>query len=147
MAIQEKTIIRKPYVYYGRLTYETGEVSRTKQSFKAEADINTIMKKYVRDGVIDHVRDNPGQFVDLPEVLDYQEALNVVIKAGEAFDELPGNIRRRFDHNAVEFLEFMNDPEKVEESIELGLREIIEPDEPVLEPPATPPEEPEAPPE
>lgn len=98
--------------------------------------------------MIDHVRDNPGQFVDLPEVMDYQEALNVVIKAGEAFDELPGNIRRRFDHNAVEFLQFMNDPENFDESVELGLREVIEPVvvDPVLDPPASPPEEPAAPP-
>lgn len=114
----------------------------TKQSFQDESNINTIMQKYVKTGVIDYVKDHPGNFVDLPLVEDYQAALNVVIKAGEAFDELPGSVRRRFENNAVGFLEFMDDPEKMEESVELGLRERIEVVEPVLDPPATPPEEP-----
>lgn len=145
MAIQ-KVVIRKPYDVHQRFSFDTGPHSRTKQSFKDESDINNIMKKYVKTGVLDHVKDNPGQFMDLPEMVDYQEALNIVIKAGEAFDDLPGTIRRRFDNNAVEFLDFMNDPENIDESVELGLRELVEPDEPILEPPDSPTEEPAVPP-
>lgn len=139
--------IRKPYGKSTRQRFDTGEVSRTKQSFKDESDINFIMKKYLKTGVITHMRDNPGMFVDLPETLDYQEALNIVHEAGVMFDELPGSVRKRFNNSAVEFLDFMNDEVNLEESIELGLRVEEEEIEPVLDPPASPVEEPAAPPE
>lgn len=126
--------IRKPYERHPRVTIDTGTVSRVKQSFKDETDINAIMARYIKTGVLDHIKENPGIYADLPVGADYQEALDIVIAAGEAFDELPGTVRRRFQNNAVQFLEFMDDPEMVEESYELGLRikEVVV--EPPLEP-------------
>lgn len=140
--------IRKPYEAHQRLRFDTGEESRTKQSFKEESDINTIMKQYLKTGVLDHVKDRPGLFLDLPESIDYQSAMNIVIEAGKKFDDLPGSVRKRFDNSAVAFLDFMNDPENIEESVELGLREKVEEViEPMLDPPDSPVEEPTAPPE
>lgn len=140
-------VIKKPYGRHERQRFDTGTESRTKQSFKDESDINLIMAKYLKTGVLEHVKKNPGQYLDLPEGLDYQNALNIVIAAGEAFDKLPGNVRQRFDNNAVAFLEFMNDEDTIEEQLELGLREEIVVVEPPLEEPASPVEEPQAPPE
>lgn len=102
--------------------------SRAKQSMKDECDINNILRQYQKTGVIEHVRQNQGQYVDLPETPDYQEAMNIVIAAGEAFDGLPGSVRQRFDNNAEAFLTFMDNEENFEESVELGLRERIEED-------------------
>lgn len=97
--------------------------SMAKQSMKDECDINNILKQYQKTGVIEHVKENAGRFVDLPDVPDYQEALNIVIAAGEAFDNLPGSVRQRFNNDAVAFLDFMDNDENVDESVELGLRE------------------------
>jgi len=109
--------------------------SRAKQSMKDECDINNILRQYQKTGVINHVRDNPGQYVDLPEVPDYQEALNIVIAAGEAFDSLPGSVRQRFNNDAATFLEFMDEENNYDESVELGLREPEEEEEPeIVEP-------------
>ncbi len=106
-----------------------GDKSCAKQSFKDECDINNILKQYQKTGVINHVKENAGQYVDLPEVPDYQEAMNLVIAAGGAFDSLPGSVRQRFNNNAVTFLDFMNDEENMAESIQLGLRESPDPPE------------------
>lgn len=147
MAVQQVKI-RKPYERRERVGFDTGDDSRAKQSFKDESDINNIMAQYMRTGVITHMKENEGQYIDLPEGVDYQSALNMVIAAGEAFDSLPGSVRQRFQNNAVEFLDFMDDPDNIEESVELGLREREAPViEPILDPPASPPEEPAVPPE
>lgn len=143
-------VIKKPYASRTRVPFDTGSDSRAKQSFKEESDINTIMAKYMKTGVLEHVKENAGQYMDLPVGVDYQASMNIVIAAGEAFDSLPGSVRRRFENNAVQFLEFMDDPEMIEESVEIGLRErmpdeVIEPMLDPLEPPAEIPAE--APPE
>lgn len=130
---EAKIIIKKPYDKSVRQRFDTGTDSRTKQSFRDESDINNIMDKYMKTGVMDYVKENPGQYIDLPDVMDYQNSMNLVIAAGEAFDGLPGTVRKRFENNAVQFLEFMHDPDMMEESVELGLRERV-PDEPVLDP-------------
>jgi len=122
----EKLLIKKPYdKSIPHLMGEPGK-SRAKQSMKDECDINNILRQYQKTGVIEHIRENQGQYIDLPEVPDYQEAMNIVIAAGEAFDSLPGSVRQRFDNNAEAFLSFMDDEANLDESVELGLREKIE---------------------
>lgn len=124
-----KPQIRKPYDE--SIPVRTGPPgeSMAKQYMRDECDINNIMRQYQKTGVIDHVRENQGQYVDLPQTIDYQEALNIVISAGEAFDSLPGSVRQRFDNDALQFLDFMDDDSNLDESVKLGLREVIEPEE------------------
>ena len=40
--------------------------SLTKQSFKDECNINNIMSKYMKDGLIGHVNKHQGRYDDLP---------------------------------------------------------------------------------
>lgn len=105
-------------------------VSRTKQSMKAECDINNIMRKYQRTGAIAHVRQFGGQYGDVSPV-DFHEAMNTVLEAEKMFLALPATLRRRFDNDPAEFLRFVQDPATVEEQIELGLREA--PKRPVVD--------------
>lgn len=102
----------------------TGEVqtSRTKQSFAQESEINNIMAKYEKTGLIDHVK-NHGGYADMPAGLEYQDALQLTIDAQIAFDELPANVRREFGNDPFEFLAFVENPENIERMAELGLLE------------------------
>jgi len=109
--------------------------SRTKQQFAKECDINHIMAKYKKTGFIEHVRSNPGQFVDLPDQVEYHEALNLVLEARSAFDTMPGTVRRRFNDDPREFLAFMEDPANEAEARELG---ILPPPQTVSEDPPEP---------
>ncbi len=105
----------------------TGEiqVSMTKQSFAEESEINNIMARYEKTGVIDHVK-NHGGYADMPAGLEYQDALQLTIEAQIAFDELPAKVRREFDNDPYKFLQFVEDPENIERMAELGL---LEPDD------------------
>lgn len=103
------------------------ELSMTKQSFKEECDINNIIKEFGVTGIARHIRENEGLFIDLPDALDFQESLNLVAKAQEAFAALPAQVRARFQNDAQAFLEFTADPSNQEEMIKLGLAKDLRP--------------------
>lgn len=94
--------------------------SRTKQEFKEECDINTIMKKYVSRGVLP-VGVGVGTYDDYSDATDYQEALNTLIKAKGQFDSLPSDVRKRFENNPAKFLEFISDSKNLDEAQSMGL--------------------------
>lgn len=104
-----------------RVQKSFSQPSRTLQSFKDECDINTIMSKYEKNGLIDHVNTYGGQYGELPDVVDYHENLNQILAAQEAFASLTANIRDRFQNDPGQFLEFVSDPENADEMRDLGL--------------------------
>lgn len=94
--------------------------SRVKQSHKAECDINTIMAKYKKTGLIDHMARSAGEYADVSGA-DFQSAQLVVAGAKSMFQGLPASIRARFENDPGEFLAFMDNPANVNEAVELGL--------------------------
>ena len=102
-------------------THTIGE-SRTKQSFKKQSDINVIMKKYERTGLITHTKQN-GAYGDFSDVKDYHAALNAIYEANEGFMTLPASLRKRFGNDPAQLIEFLNDANNLEEAVELGLVE------------------------
>lgn len=129
-----------------KLDRKTGELvkepSRTKQSFKAECDINNIVKSFrtVQDILNMTANNRQGVFTDLPDPFEYQDGLNVVIQAEASFAALPSSLRNRFENDPKQFLDFMSNPANQDEWIKLGLATDNRPPpttEPV--PPSTPP--------
>jgi len=138
---------RAATAYTGELVDEvTGEVYRppvmVKQSFVAECDINNILKQFKLTGQIQHMSAKAalGSYEDLPEPLDFQEALNTVKDAEQSFATLPSQIRDRFGNDPGNFLDFMSNPNNQDEIIKLGLatdsRPPKEPDSPPPPPPS-----------
>lgn len=82
--------------------------SMTKQSFKAECDINNILVKYQKTGVFDHVKKYEPQYFDATET-DYHEAMNTVVQAQEMFEDLPSKAREYFNNDPASFLKFFDD--------------------------------------
>ena len=62
----------------------------------------------------------------------YQEALQTVINAERAFEEVPAKIRERFNHDPALMMEFLSQKENDEEAIKLGLK--IKPQPPAPDP-------------
>lgn len=93
---------------------------RTKQSFKEECDINNIMARYLKTGVLEHVRQTVGQYLDVTGA-DFQSAQDLVAGANSMFHMLPAHIRTKFDNDAGKFLDYMENPRNAEEARELGL--------------------------
>lgn len=98
----------------------TGSKDFAKQSFKEECDINTIMAKYIRTGVLDFVAKHEPRYGDCTGQ-DFQDAQLLIAGAQSMFQDLPAAIRARFDNDPAQFLDFVDDPDSREEAREMGL--------------------------
>lgn len=135
------TQIRKPYGERKKdvvLDCSESEI-RTKQSFKRECDINHILAKYRKTGLLDHVQKYQGRYEDITSAVDYQTALNVMLDAESAFNTLPSEVRKKFSNSPSDFLTFVSNPDNADEMANLGLI----PKRPLVEQPAPPSAEPE----
>lgn len=115
---------RKFFTAYGakrriRISFPTE--GRTKQSFKAECDINTIMARYMRTGLLDHVQQGAARYLDVTGA-DFYDAQNLVAGARSMFFGMPSHLREQFDNDPGQFLEFMENPANAQEAIKMGLR-------------------------
>lgn len=93
----------------------------TKQASKKECDIYEILKQYQRTGILTHVTPHQPRFEDLPEGLDYQQALNQVIEADAAFALLPAAVRDHFHNQPLELLQALHDPAQADQLREFGI--------------------------
>lgn len=113
---------RKPHALYF-----DPEDTPVKQSFKDDCDINRIVKQFTRTGQVTHLNRQPAHYGYAP-ALDFREALEMVREQEEQFAELPSQVRARFNNNPEELLEFLGDPENLEEARQLGLAEGEKPE-------------------
>lgn len=102
--------------------------SLTQKHLAKDCDVNVIMEKHLRTGLAPH-NPIPPKFGDFSEVGSYQESLNMVIQAEDTFMSLNAKTRERFKNNPQELIDFLNDPENLEESYELKLRNRPQPDD------------------
>lgn len=102
-----------------QITFDPEE-GMTRQEFERECNINQIMSKYQKSGVVDHITKHSPFYGDY-DPIDFQTALNT-IKDGEAmFAELPSAARKFFDNDPAEFMAFVQDPANIDKLVELGL--------------------------
>jgi len=98
------------------------EPSMAQQHFKDECDINQIMARYQRTGVLSDV---PGSsrpmFGDFSNVSDYQSAQNAIVDVHDSFMSLPSSVRARFNNDPGYLLDFLAKVENRDEAISLGL--------------------------
>ncbi|AXH73808.1 MAG: internal scaffolding protein [Microviridae sp.] len=98
----------------------TGQIDYTKQEFKEECDINTLMAKYQSTGEMPCINQTAPQYLDV-SAIDYQECMEFVAGAQSLFNELPSSLRNRFDNSPAQFLDFTSNPENYAEMSKLGL--------------------------
>jgi len=106
--------MRSAYIPHDRVYTAVGETSRTQQSFRDETDINNIMAKYQKTGLIDHVNEHGASYGDQPAAADFHEAMNLVANTKSMFEELPSATREDFDNDPSKFLDFIADEERRE---------------------------------
>lgn len=97
------------------------EVSRTKQSFRAESDINAIVAKAKAGGAVTHLARNVPTYKDVSEVGDYKGALDMLRRTDAFFAALPSKIRLGFDNDPAVFLDAMDTTEGRAKLEELGM--------------------------
>lgn len=104
-----------------RTVAQPSGLSRTKQSHKDECDINHIMRRYEKYGVLPSLIASNPRYGDFSSVEDYQTSLNKVMLANEMFQALPSKVRLRFNNDPQAFLAFAVDPKNIAEMREMGL--------------------------
>lgn len=119
-----------------RKKYQLGdfEKSQTQQHHVDACDINKIMAKFRKTGLIDHVQQHQGVYKDVASVGDFTDAMNIVAKASQSFEQLPSEMRLRFNNDPAEFLDFVKNPKNSDQLIEMGLavrREVPQKPSPV----------------
>lgn len=112
-----------------RVTFQSDLPSRTIQAPRDETDINILMAKYKKTGMINHFAKNPPRFEDVSGAVSFHEAMNIVNKAEELFMGLSASVRSRFQNDPGKFMEFMQDPSNAEEMVKLGLADLVPPPE------------------
>lgn len=97
----------------------TGQ-GRTKQAHKDECDINNILARYKRTGVLDFQQRHEPQYGDVT-ALEFQQAQFTVAAAKGMFAAMPSHLRHRFDNDPYKFLAFVHDERNRVEAEDLGL--------------------------
>ena len=116
----------------------------TKQSHKDETNVNLILRRYQKTGMINFVNAQKGAYMDT-DPIEFQEAMNMIIQANNMFAKIPSGIRKRFGNDPKEFYEFLHNPENMDEMVRMGLANKPEPapaPEPAPEPVPEPAPEP-----
>lgn len=106
-----------------RVYTQSSLASRTQQQHKDSCDINRILSKYKLTGSLTHLNRQSGVYADLTSLTDYQNSIDSVMKANNAFAALPAAIRDRFQNDPSQLLSFMEDPKNYDEGVKLGLYE------------------------
>lgn len=97
----------------------------TKQSFKDECDINTLMARYQSTGEIPVINQLAPQYLDVTQGFDFVEMQHQVLEAQYLFNQLPSTLRSRFANNPAEFIAYCQDEANLPEMKKLGLLKDI----------------------
>lgn len=100
---------------------DPGGHSLTSQEFAEECDINFILEKYKRTGMLTHVNKTQGQFGDFTSISDYQTSLNKIMEAHENFELLPSDLRSKFDNDPAKLIDFINNEKNYDDCVKYGL--------------------------
>lgn len=130
-----------------RVSVQTEGPSKTEGHHSEECNINSIISRYHRTGVLDESNRLPN-YGDFTNVGDYHTALSAVQEAQQNFMTLPSGMRQHFNNDPGQLLNFLENPENREEAERLGLiaKRVVEDLEPAGPPNGdpTPPGEPPA---
>ena len=127
--------------FVGKLDKDTGEISLVSvgktdlfeyiQSFKDECDINTLIQRAEAGDLSAFSSAVFGDFTQMPET--YADALNVVIEAEREFNNLPAEIKEKFQNDFHQYIVSAGQPEwfekfgiKSSEDVLVKKEEVIE---------------------
>lgn len=101
--------------------------SMVQQSQKDDTDINQIMAKYQKTGVLTHIQPGPSQFGEATGN-DYLDAMMLIAEAKSKFNELPSSAREFFKNDPARFLDYCQDldEDKIDKLAEFGMAKPTE---------------------
>lgn len=103
---------------------EVGNDGMTKSEFADECDLNVLMERYRKAGVVPVPM--PGGFYLDTDLPDLPAAMQMMIEAEHSFNSLPSDVRKEFDNDPVRFVEFAIDKKNIDQLRAWGLAEPLE---------------------
>lgn len=94
--------------------------SMTRQEFKKESDINTIVTG-LRRGAQLPLPSGTVNYGDFTNVKDYHQSMSKLREAQEGFDRLPSDIREHFRNDPGKLIAAFEDADQVGDLIDMGL--------------------------
>lgn len=91
-----------------------GDLGKTIQEQAQATDINHILERYQRTGLIDHLAKHEPQYGEFA-AYDFQANQNMIAKITQTFEELPSTTRKQFDNNVELFMEYISVPENIKD--------------------------------
>lgn len=118
----------------GKFASEMDPESLTEQSHAQDADINIIMGRYQRTGMLPQIQQTPlyGDFTEVGDFRQMQERLRM---AQDAFMEVPAKIRQQFGNDMQAFVDFCTNPDNKDELVRMGLANAPQDDDDTTTPP------------
>lgn len=113
------------YVAHDPVDLAFDEPSQTRQEFKDECDVNVLMARYEKTGVMPMSNGMEPAYLDIVDTPPLMEALQIMHDAQEAFMRLPAATRREFDNDPVEFVKFAQNADNLDKMREWGLAEPL----------------------
>lgn len=115
---------RKPYE---RVQTHFEGPSLTRQEFKDECDLGMTIKRFAKtpDGMRALANAQgfaeTAHFDDVTALGDFRHVNDVILAAKGKFMALPAIVRKRFSNDPAEFLDFVTNPENLDECRKMGL--------------------------
>jgi hypothetical protein len=104
--LYEDVIERRPVVFT--------DDGYTIQEQKDDCDINNIIEKFARTGLINHVNKHEPQFGEFAN-FDFQQQQTLIAKATQIFMQLPPKIRQQFNNSPANYIEFVKKQENIDD--------------------------------
>lgn len=100
---------------------DLGKEKLTDQSMKNACDINCIIERYRKTGMLPHMAKKVEQYLDVSLVPSFELAHDLVVKAREEYEQLPAIIRNAMGNDPRNLASFVSDPSNKEMLIKYGL--------------------------
>jgi hypothetical protein len=91
----------------------------TEQHHTDTCDINKILAQFMETGIMPNTNANP-KYGDVSDV-DFTQMQNQLATAKTLFEELPEQVKARFNNEMHTFLHFAENPDNLPELVDMGL--------------------------
>lgn len=104
-----------------RVVANTDGESLTQQHMKNDSDINVIVARYMKTGVLGNPNATRKPIFGDFSSHDYMGMRNAIADMDQNFSALSARLRRRFNNDVYQLVRFVENPENTREALRLGL--------------------------
>jgi hypothetical protein len=147
-AINGEVTFGSAFVGHDAVDVVFDEAGLTDQSFADECDLNKLMARYQKTGLLPQHPGKDAFYGDFADLPSFQEAQHIIAEASSAFMLLPATVRAEFENDPGQFVAFAQDEANLPQMREWGLaKPLDEAPPPVGAAAVTPPDPTPAPPQ